>query len=112
MNRTFPPELQQFLKIPMAKRSWVSAGESEHPSDCQNCAGWGYIIGTIAIVGPLDSPGAMGVVSHYADGKWWIVNSKSFKCPVCLGVKPSKPYVERMQVPGMLKRAAKEHEKS
>lgn len=110
-DRKFPQDLQMYIKSPVAKRAWVSPGESEHAHDCQNCAGWGYIVATIAIAGPFDSPGAMSVVSHFHDGKWWVVNTKSFKCPVCQGVKPQKPYVDRPQVPMTLKQFAKEHER-
>ena len=96
MNKQFPPELLAFWKSPNAKRAWVNEPEMVNPSACPNCNGAGFFVGTIALAGPFNSPGSINAVSHFHDGKWWVVNSRQAPCPVCKGAPQSeKPYVDK-----------------
>lgn len=107
-DKQFPAELLAFFKSPGVKRAWVNDPEPTNPSACQNCNGAGYFVGTIALGGPFNSPSSSKVISHYHDGKWWVVNSRVAPCPVCQGKPQSeKPYVDK-PAGLMIKRLAKQ----
>jgi hypothetical protein len=83
MDKIFPPEFKPYCRAPEVRAAWISVIEPITPLLCENCGGLGFFVLTIAIGGPFVSPPSIGVVGHYANGKWWLTKCYVADCPVC-----------------------------
>jgi hypothetical protein len=75
-------EMISAIRRPTTRQAFVSEPDIRDKTKCQNCGGEGYLYLFIATDGPFDNrPQA---VAHWDNGKWWIGETWTFTCPVCV----------------------------
>lgn len=90
----YPTNFPFYFKDPSTKRAWISENKPIAPTDCENCGGLGMLSMFVATDGPFDTPPNpyLGppeepLVSHWAEGRWWLGHALTGVCPTCHGVK-------------------------
>lgn len=93
-------EMKSMLRDPATKAAFINEHESPNPAVCKNCGGIGYLYMFIATKGPFDSSPPLGV-AHWHNNKWWVGETFSFTCPVCVdevGRKIHKPEIDALEL--------------
>ncbi len=91
IDRQFPPEFDALMRAPNVRAAFVSEVTNPNPNACPNCGGASTMYVYIATVGPFNiCPDKSRLISHWADGRWWLGKGFEFPCPVCQSL--TKPY--------------------
>jgi hypothetical protein len=111
MKNVYPQSFKELWKMPGIKKACVTAIPKTKLSDCENCGGLGVMYSFIADGGPFESPGNLGEVSKFAEGKWWVGKNYADQCPVChgSGVEPGwvQPPIRQMDIPAIVNQPVK-----
>jgi hypothetical protein len=76
-------EMKSSLHDPATKAAWMSENVSDNENDCKNCGGVGYLYLFLATAGPfVASPAGVNKWDENLQ-KWWVGETKAFKCPIC-----------------------------
>lgn len=67
----------------------VAARRDKSINTCPNCGGWGHLGLQFVVGGPADVPLPANAKedesTSFVDGKWYLLKTKVYPCPVCLG---------------------------
>lgn len=85
------------IRCEMGGKAFLAMPDGDGAGDCRNCDGWGRHVLQLVEGGPFESAPRPGneQAAVFEDGRWYLVKTTSYACPVCGGAGSGKVRPEK-----------------